>query len=98
MGLLEPGVLELAPPDGVVPHVGPPTVRFEALGASFDQCAAARRQRGAGLSVAAPDDRRAVAECVGGGVVCRAPAARGIGGLGGGTQGCAQRLASACWR
>ena len=38
------------------------------------------------------DDRRDVAESVGGGVVRRSPAARRIGGLGVGTQGCAQRL------
>ena len=50
---LNPVVRQLASLNGVVPHVGLPTVRFEALGTSFDQRAAARAQRGAGLRVAA---------------------------------------------
>ena len=44
------------------------------------------------FAVAATDDRRDVAEPVGGGVVRGSPAARRIGRLGRGTQGCAQRL------
>ena len=39
----------------LVPHDGLPSVRFESLGASFDQRAAARPQRGAGVRVAATD-------------------------------------------
>ncbi len=39
-----------------------------------------------------------VAESVGGGVVRPSPAARRIGGLGVGTQGCAQRSSSVCSR
>ena len=42
--------------------------------------------------VATTDDRREVAESVGGGVVRGSPAAGRIGGLGVGTQGCAQRV------
>ncbi len=43
MGLLEPCGRQLASHNGVVPHAGLPTVRFEALGTSPDQRAAARR-------------------------------------------------------
>ena len=69
MGFLEPCELQLASLNGVVPHAGLPTVRFEPLGTSLDQRAAARPQRGAGLRVAATDDGRDVAEFVGGGAV-----------------------------
>ena len=71
---------------------GLPTVRFEALGASSNQRAAARAQRCAGLRVAATDDRRDVAERGGSGVVRPSPVACRIGRLGGRTQGCAQRV------
>ena len=43
-----------------------------------------------GFSAAAPHFWRALAERVGGGTVRMAPLARGVGGLGGGTEGCAQ--------
>ena len=68
MGVLEPCGRQLAPLNGVVPHVGLSIVRFKPVGTSFDQRGAARPQRGAGLRVAATDDGRKVAESVGGGV------------------------------
>ena len=49
-------------------------------------------QHSSGLSAASQPDRRAVAERAGGGAVRAASVARGIGGMGGGTQGCAQHL------
>src|ERR1035441_4681765 len=84
--------LQLASHYLTVSHVGLPSIRLEPLRTSFDQRAAARPQRGAGLRVAPTDDGRDVAESVCGGVVRRSPAARRISRLGGGTQGCAQRL------
>ena len=99
MGVLQHGTSRLlGAADVVVAHAGLPALRFESLGTSSDQCAAARRQHRAGLSVAATDDRGDVAEPVGGGVVWVASAACGIGGLGGGTQGCAEHASSVCWR
>ena len=53
--------LELAPLDGVVPHPGVASLRFETLGASFGQRVVACAQRGARLRVAATDDRGDVA-------------------------------------
>ncbi len=92
MGFPAPAALQLAPRNRPVPHAGRSIVRFGAPGTPFDQRAASRPQRNAGLCLAAPDDRGAMAESVGGGVVRLSPAARRIGCLGGGTQGCAQRL------
>ena len=82
MGLREPGGRQLAPRNRVVPHAGQASLRFETLGTSLGQRAAARPQRGTGLRAAATDDRRGVAESVGGGIVRSSPAARRIGGLG----------------
>ena len=82
----------LASGDGFVAHGGLPTVWLEPLGTSPDQCAAARGQHDAALSVSVGSYRSALAERIGGGAIWVAPAACGIGGLGVRTEGCAQRV------
>src|ERR1035438_7672725 len=92
MVAVQPRERWVASPNGVVPHVGLSSVRLEALGTPFNQRATARPECGAGLRVAAADDRRDVAESVGGGLVRRSPLAGRSGCLGDGTPGGAQRL------
>ena len=84
--------LQLASLDGVVPYAGLPAFRVETVGTSSDQRVAPCPQHRAGFSAAAQPDRRGLAEPAGGGAVWGAPAACGIGGLGGGTQGCVERI------
>ena len=81
MGLLEPGLLELASHDRVVSHVGLATFWAESVGTSFGQCGPSRIEYRIGFSVVAPVDRCTVAECIGGGAVWVASGECGIGGM-----------------
>src|ERR1035438_10389013 len=82
----------LAPPDLAFVDVGRESFWPESRGVSLHECGTSRRQRWVALLVATDVDRSILAEFGGGRAICPASAARGVGGLGDGTQGCAQRL------
>ncbi len=82
----------LASADLAFVDVGSKSLWSESRGVSLHECSVSRRQRRIAFSVATDVDGGVVAECGGGGTVCPASAARGVGGVGDGTQGCAQRL------
>ena len=73
------------------PHAGLPVLRARSLGASSDECPAPCGFGDAAVSAAAGDDLGLLAQRVCGGGLCRASAARGIGGLDHGAEGCAER-------
>src|SRR5436190_16061032 len=83
---------QLASTDMDVPHVGLSTLRDEGGGTPRDECGISYREYGAGVYSPAGNDRSAVEECAGGRVVCAASVTRGIGCVGGGEEGCAQRV------
>src|ERR1035438_10124049 len=68
------------------PHAGLPVVRFEALGSPPDKCAAPRGECGAGVPSVPAHDRGVLAVCGAGRVICAAPAAGGLSGVGSGAQ------------
>ena len=82
MGLYRGALLQLASRDLAVTHAGLPTVRNVARGASPHQCLFPSGQHDSPLSLLLPSDRRPLAQRHGGGPVCPAPPARGVGGLG----------------
>ena len=84
-------VCQLASADDDVPHAGLPVVWIECRRTSFDQCPSPYGNGDPAVSGAAADDGVPVAQRVCGGGVCDSSVAGGIGGVGGGTQGCAQR-------
>ena len=91
MGLYSSRVCQLASADDADPHAGLPVVWVECRRASLDERPVAHRLGDPPVSGAAADDGVFVAQCVCGGGVCDTSVAGGIGGVGGGTQGCAQR-------
>ena len=92
MGVHQHSCQQLASGDLAVAHAGLPALRREAGGTPPHQPALSRRQRGAAVRFAQAPDGRVLAQCLGGGALCPAPAACGIGGLGVGAQGCAERV------
>ena len=91
MGLHSYRRVQLATADDDVPHAGLPTLWAESGRASSDECAAAHRLSDCAVSGPAANDGIVVAGRVRGGGICDSSAARGIRGLGGGTQGRAER-------
>ena len=82
----------LAPADLAFVDVGREPLWPGSRWVSLHECGVARRQQRVALPVAPVVDGGVVAERGRGGAVCPASAAGGVGGLGDGTQGCAQRL------
>ena len=83
--------LQLAPADLGFPHAGLPVLRIEPRRPSFHQYPASYDDDDSALPDSAADDGVSVAQRVCGGGVCDSSVAGGIRGVGGGTQGCAQR-------
>ena len=73
-------------------HAGLSTLRLGSRWASLNQRADSRRDRHTALPGLATNDWRALAQRLRGGGFCDPSLARGIGRVGVGTQGCAQRL------
>src|SRR4051812_11995221 len=78
---------QLAPIDLAVVHVRFPAIWDERRGIPPRQCLFSWPEHVTALRRSQTDDRLALAERLGGGALCRAPAARGIGRLGCGAQG-----------
>ena len=91
LGLLLSPRLQLAPPDLAVAHARHPALRPERGEPPPDEPSFPHRQCPSPLSDSPGDDRSPLAERGGGGPLRPPPAPRGIGGLGGRTQGCPLR-------
>src|SRR5207249_3538883 len=86
VGIDDRTFFQLASADVAVTHDGLPVLWTEARPASSGQREFSHHQFGAAVIGVAADDGRVVAQRGGGGAVCVASVACGIGGVGGGTQ------------